>query len=93
MRQQLQIEIFRNFPYLQHLFSTEDLESFLHTAIDQLFIFQFSAGKRIRNELLLPQSTLVKLFQQEGITRSEDMSAALLAVFHEYLCITGLRAN
>ena len=76
----------KSFPNLEKLFTAEELAEFISTPISDLYLYHFSLGMWIRNNLLYPEgSCLCDLLLENGIEHPDDMSFFIIKSFHDYL--------
>ena len=61
------------------------LTEFRHKATDQLHVYHFGLGMYLRNNVLSADSAIYKAFKEHGITHKDDMSAAIIHIWHKAL--------
>jgi len=61
------------------------LAEFKGKPADQLHDYHFGLGLYLRNNILTSDSVLVKSFKENGITHYDDMSSAIIRLWHTSL--------
>ena len=64
------------------MFNNQTLEEFLNCDYDQLYLYHFTLGIRIRNDILKKNSILYNLFYEQGVTCKDDMSFLMIQLFY-----------
>lgn len=83
----------KSFPELEKLFDRESLYEFSNCKYENLWIYHFSIGTRIRNSMLTKDSKLTELFLSEGVKHKDHMSMILIQLFHQSLHKIGQTHN
>ena len=79
-------EIEKTFAAIEASFSKEELLIFRDTPISDLYLYHFSLGVWIRNNLLQQkESILYGLFHENHIEHPDDMSYVIIMLFHRYI--------
>ena len=79
-------EIENSFLLMERLFSEKDLLDFKNAYVSELYKYHFSIGLWIRNNLIYPeQSPLRLLFIDNGVENPDDMSSMIIQLFHYYI--------
>lgn len=60
------------------------MKEFLACSYSELTRWHFGFGSWIRNNILLENSPLYKLFNEVGITQKDDMSSIIIKLFYIY---------
>ena len=82
---ELFVEIENSFPAIQKLMNDEIEANFLLCKFENLGRYRFILGLWIRNNLLMENSKLYKLFINGGVDNKEQMSALMIQLFYIYL--------
>ena len=77
-------EIEKIFLTIEKEFTDENLQEFKNTRISDLCLYHYGLGSWIRNNLLCPDNNLYKLFIENGIECTDEMSSCIIKLFHYY---------
>lgn len=78
-------EIEKSFPQIEKLFDETEVKKFIKCNYKNLYIYHFSLGMWIRNNILQKNNDLTQLFIQAGITHIDDMSELMIKQFYIYM--------
>jgi len=73
------------FPVFELVLSQDELSTLKNTDRHYLYLYHFSLGLWIRNNLLPEKGLLYQLFIENNIADKDDMSHTIIKSFHAYL--------
>ena len=85
-------KIEKSFSTMEKLFICEEMTGFVIARIFDLSEYHFGLGTWIRNELLyVDETSLHRLFLENGMEHSDDMSSFIIRLFHYHMSKKGRR--
>lgn len=79
------LELEKEFLNIEEIFNKEYLKQFMCCKYDNIYLYHFGLGTWIRNNILIKESEIYKIFTASGITHTDDMSGILIRLLYIYL--------
>ncbi len=78
-------QIEKSFTRIEKKFEKDDMKNFMRCNYNDIDEYHFGLGTWIRNNLLVKNTKLYRLFIKSGITQKDDMSMLIIQLFYAYI--------